>query len=102
MSQTPLYNAYTCFDKTDEEYIGTWFGFDVYTYKDCGRLGLLATDSDLPGEYSTFIFHEFQLHGSIGYFGERSVPMEIHLTETPRNKAFLLASMALFLRANKC
>lgn len=95
-----LHDEKSCFSRTDEEYVGTWFGHDVYVYKDiCVKRGLLATCGNKPGHYATWIGSEswFEPGATIGY-PDGPKPMEDHLTTNSTSKAFLMAFAAIAVR----
>lgn len=92
-----LHNENTCFNAQNEEYIGTWFGYDVYSYSDpIVKKGLLAAYGSEPGDYVTWIGDEswFEPNAKIGY-PDGSRAMEEHLTTNPSSKAFLMAFAAI-------
>jgi hypothetical protein len=92
------HDARECFGLTNEEYIGSWFGHDVYRYEQFKeRMGLLATEGSEGGEYSTLIFDRQHLYGTIGDTNGKSISLAEHMTTCSRHKAFLMAAMAIFL-----
>lgn len=95
------HNAETCFGFTDEIYIGSWFGHDVYEYNSHGEKNLLATLGDEGGQYATWVgvAHWFDPNATIFYVDEkRSVPIAEHLTSGNLQKAFLMGFAAIYNR----
>lgn len=93
------HNEKTCFNHTNERYIGSWFGHDVYEYDQFGGKNLLATFGNEPGDYCTWIGDKswFLPDASIYYMSEKkSVPMSEHLFVDSSNKAFLMAMAFIY------
>lgn len=89
-----LHNAKTCFSHTDEKYLGTWFGHDIYQYQTSGpfQVGLLATCSDNPGDYCTCIWDAKWLDESAKMgIDSGTIPMHEHMLDCSYDKAFLFA-----------
>ncbi len=110
---TKLFNEKSAFNHTDETYIGTWFGFDIYLYNSSGVPNLLAVFGNEPGQYSTWIgderwfaegavmgvaAHGTRIFGAHELATSHSVPMEEHLTTNDLSKAFLMGFAALWAR----
>lgn len=107
-----LFNEKSAFNHTDETYIGTWFGFDIYLYNSSGVPNLLAVFGNEPGDYSTWIgderwFAEGAVMGvgdGVRVFGAHelamphTIPMEEHLTTNDLSKAFLMGFAAIYAR----
>jgi len=98
-----LWDEKNAFNQSTEIYIGTWYGFDIWEYVSTveGRC-LLAVEGNEPGDYATWIWdgRHFEPQAKIGT-PEGPKPMADHMTETNRNKAFLLAMAAIYTRSNR-
>ena len=93
---TPLYDPYSAFNRTDEVYLGTWFGMDAWAYVTCSRRygtpepewTVLLAQSSEPGDYRCWVGDKswFEADATIGT-SEGPIPMVEHLTETDAGKS---------------
>lgn len=99
-----LYDPDTAFNRTDEVYLGTWFGFDAWAYVTCSnRVGtlepewsILLVEGNEGGNYQCWVGNKswFDADAVMGT-SDGSISMSEHLTESDKGKAYLMAFAAL-------
>lgn len=106
-----LFDEKVAFSQSNETYIGTWFGHDIWLYDSAGKPNLLAVFGNQPGDYATWIgdaswFDDgktINYGPGVAYDGKpldgfKSVPMAEHLTNGDTQRAFMLGFAAIFNR----
>ena len=99
-----LFNPDTAFDRKDEIYLGTWFGYDAWAYEELtlwcqhgeSRQNVLLVEGNEPGAYLTWVgSHSWFTHNAIIGTANGDIPMVDHLTKSKKGLAYLMAFAAL-------